>query len=82
MPNDAKAISEFRLPDFMQLDLRLQYDVMPHIWRHRLRLVVDAFNILNQALPTGITSSDIARFGQVSARQRPRRIQLGLAYTY
>jgi hypothetical protein len=82
MANDPKAISEFRIPDFMQLDVRLSYDVMPHIWRHRLRLVFDAFNVLNQSIPTGLTASDIARFGQVSARQRPRRIQLGLAYTY
>jgi len=82
MPNDPKAISEFRTPDFMQLDLRLRYDVMPHIWRHRLYLIGDAFNVLNLSLPTGVTSSDITRYGQVTGRSRPRRIQLGLSYTY
>jgi hypothetical protein len=82
MPNDPKAISEFRTPDFMQLDVTLRADVLPLRFQHKLQLVVDVFNVLNQALPTGITSTDIARFGQVSSRQAPRRIQLGLSYAY
>jgi hypothetical protein len=82
MPNDPKAISEFRAPDFMQLDIRLRYDVMPKQFQHRLQLVADVFNVLNEALPTDVSASDIARFGQVAARQRPRRIQLGLSYAY
>jgi hypothetical protein len=82
MPNDPKAISEFRIPDSMQLDLRLRYDVLPLRFQHRLQVVADVFNVLNQAAPTGLTSTDITRFGQVTGRQRPRRIQLGLSYAY
>jgi len=82
MPNDPKAISEFRTLDFMQLDLSVRADVLPLRFQHKLQLVVDVFNVLNMALPTGITTTDIARFGQVSSRQAPRRIQLGLSYAY
>jgi hypothetical protein len=82
MPNDPKTISEFRTPDFMQLDITLRYDVMPLQFRHRLQLVADVFNVLNTGLATGYTATDIMRFGQVTGRQAPRRIQLGLAYRY
>jgi hypothetical protein len=81
-PNDAKTISEFRPPDQMVLNLRLSYDVIPLRYQHRLHLIVDIFNALNQATPTGISAADTTRFGQVAGRQTPRRIQLGLAYNY
>src|SRR6185436_18506049 len=68
MPNDPKSISEFRIPDFMQLDVRLSYNVMPLRLQSRLHLVVDVFNVLNQAIPTGVTATDIMRFGQVTGR--------------
>jgi hypothetical protein len=82
MPNDPKAISEFRIPDSMRLDLRLRYDVLPLRFQHRLQVVADIFNVLNQATPTGLTATDIMRYGQVTGRQAPRRIQLGLSYAY
>jgi hypothetical protein len=82
MPNDPKAISEFRIPDFMQLDVRLKYEVLPVRLQHKLHVVADVFNVLNEAIPTGVYATDIMRFGQVSSRQRPRRIQLGLSYVY
>jgi hypothetical protein len=82
MPNDPKTISQFRIPDLMQLDVRLKYEVLPLRLQHKLHLVLDVFNVLNTAIPTGVTSIDVGRFGQVSGRQRPRRIQLGLSYVY
>jgi hypothetical protein len=80
--NDPSVISEFRVPDFVQLDLRFSVNLLPKSWRQELNLVVDIFNVLNLRTPTGITSDDIARFGQVSARQRPFRAQIGLRYAF
>lgn len=81
-PNDPKTISEFRPPDQMVLNLRLNYDVIPVQFQHRLHLIVDVFNALNQSTPTGVYTQDISRYGQVSGRMTPRRFQLGLAYNY
>jgi hypothetical protein len=80
--NDPTAISEFRVPDFVQLDVRLVVNLLPKAWRQELNLVVDIFNVFNLRNPTGIVADDIARFGQVSARQRPFRAQIGLRYAF
>ena len=80
--NDATAISEFRVPDFVQLDVRFVVNLLPKAWRQELNLVVDIFNVLNLRTPNGIVTDDIARFGQVSARQRPFRAQIGLRYAF
>ena len=66
----------------MRLDVRLVVNLLPKAWRQELNLVVDIFNVFNLRTPTGIVADDIARFGQVSARQSPFRAQLGLRYAF
>ncbi|MCG8554920.1 MAG: TonB-dependent receptor [Proteobacteria bacterium] len=81
-PNETKAIAEFREPDTLGVDARITINLLPEDLGQSLNLYVDVFNLLNSRTPTGITSSDIERFGRVSGRQRPRRIQLALNYLY
>jgi hypothetical protein len=80
--NDPTAFSEFRLPDLVQLDLHLAYNVLPARLQHRLNVIVDVFNAFNLRTPNGITATDIARFGQVTSRQGPLRVQLALSYAH
>jgi hypothetical protein len=81
-PNDIKGISQFRAPDFFRTDLRLSYNVLPNRFRNQLNLIVDLFNVMNLRNPTGVTTSDVARFGQVSGRQSPFRAQLAINWSY
>jgi hypothetical protein len=81
-PNDIAGISEFRIPDFFRLDLRLSYNVLPNRFRNKLNLIVDVFNVMNLRVPTGVTAADVARFGQVTGRQSPFRAQLAINWTY
>jgi hypothetical protein len=80
--NDLKEISEFRLPDYARTDLRLTFDAWRGPHDQRLTLIADIFNVLNARTPTDVTTTDVARFGQVAARQSPLRVQLGLNYIY
>jgi hypothetical protein len=81
-PNDPTAIAEFRVPDQIQLDLHASYNVLPGRLQHRLELVLDVFNAFNLRTPNAVTATDIARFGQVTSRQGPLRVQLAMAYSY
>jgi hypothetical protein len=80
--NDPKEISEFRLPDILTADLRVTVNVLPRSLDQRLSLIADIFNIFNNRTTTAVTTTDVARFGQVAARQNPLRVQLGLNYVY
>jgi hypothetical protein len=50
--------------------------------QHRLSIIADVLNAFNLRTPTDLTATDIARFGQVAARQGPLRVQLAVAYSY
>ena len=80
--NDPAGISEFRIPDTVQLDLHIAYNLFPASLQHRLSVIADVFNAFNLRTPTDLTANDIARFGQVAARQGPLRVQLAVAYSY
>jgi hypothetical protein len=82
VPNDPNGISELRNPAFTQLDLKLIANLMPGSTDQSLNLVVDVFNALDTRTPTGFVSTDLATFGQITARQDPLRVQVGLTYTY
>ncbi len=80
-PNDVKAISEFRTPDFFEVNLRASYDLHRLIKQH-VRIIFDFFNLLNTGTPSSIRGSDSSTFGLVTGRQTPFRMQLGLRYDY
>ncbi len=82
--NDITQVSEFRLPDRSVLDMRVSYNILPQMFRSRLILIADIFNVFNSRLPTDIVSADLASgtFGQVAARQAPFRAQLAINYRY
>jgi hypothetical protein len=82
-PNDPTGIAEFRTPALVQLDLTVRYNVLPaSLGGQSLTAFVDILNAFNTRTPTGINASDLPTFGQVSGRQRPLRLQLGLSYGY
>jgi len=82
-PNDPKAIAELRTPDFVGLDLRLRANLSPAREKiGSLYLIMDVFNALNLRTPAGFVTTDIARYGQVSGRNGPLRVQLALEYAY
>jgi hypothetical protein len=80
--NDPNSIAELRNQPLTQLDLKLIANLMPGRSEQTLNLVVDVFNALNTRTPTGFVSTDLATFGQITARQDPLRVQVGLTYTY
>jgi hypothetical protein len=57
-------------------------NLWPRATQSRLYLIFDVFNALNSRTPTAVTTSDIARFGQVSARRAPLRVQAALNWIY
>jgi hypothetical protein len=81
--NDAKNISEFRLPDLLQVDARIAYDFHELIkGQHHLTLIADLFNLFNLNGVTSISTRDVPTFAQVVNRQTPFKFQLGLRYQY
>jgi hypothetical protein len=80
--NDIKQISEFRLPDYMRTDVRVTVDLIPSRFNHRLTLIADIFNVLNQRAAIELTDQDLDEFGQVSDRQAPFRLQLAVNLVY
>jgi hypothetical protein len=80
--NDPNGIAVFRTSDQVQLDLKLSINVLPARFQHRLMFIADVFNVLNTRTATGVTADDIARFGLITGRQAPRRLQVGLTYAY
>jgi hypothetical protein len=82
VPNDPNGISELRTPAFTQLDLKMVANLLPGSTDQALNLVLDVFNAFDQRAPTGIVATDLPIFGQITSRQGPLRVQLGLTYTY
>jgi hypothetical protein len=80
-PNDPRGFSEFRLPDLLQLDLRASYDFHGLIKQHII-LIADLFNVFNLRTAVGVEQQDLPTFGQITSRQQPFRLQLGLRYVY
>ncbi len=82
VPNDPNGISELRSPALTQLDLKLIANLLPAGAEQSLNIVVDVFNALDSRTPTGFVATDLATFGQITARQDPLRVQVGLTYAY
>lgn len=80
--NNEQTVSEFRLPDRAFLDLRVAWNILPHRFGHRLSAIADIFNVLNTRSVTGVVTSDLPNFGNVTARQAPFRMQLAINYAY
>jgi hypothetical protein len=80
-PNDPGRWSEFRLPDVIQVDVRLGYDFHSLIKQHII-LMLDFFNAFNLASANEVQTANIDSFGTVLGRQRPFRFQIGLRYVY
>lgn len=81
MRNNVAYWSEFRLPDQIQFDTRVQYDFYPLAHQHLIAMA-DLFNIFNLASATAIDTRDEATFGTAQGRQTPFRFQLGVRYLY
>ena len=75
-------ISQFRLPNPIELDLRLAKDI--HIWRGGVTLSVDAFNILNRQtiLQRDVTRLSLASSNRISELQSPRVFRLGARFNF
>ncbi|MGQ0508595.1 MAG: carboxypeptidase regulatory-like domain-containing protein [Myxococcaceae bacterium] len=81
-PNDQNTITEFRSPDFFNIDLRVVYD-MHHLLGAHLQIIGDAFNVLNLGQATSYRNvGERANFGTIATRQQPFRLQLGLRFLY
>jgi hypothetical protein len=82
VPNSPGGVAEFRPPALTQIDLRLAYNVLPASTQNNLYIILDVFNVLNTRTPVAVQASDLATFGQVTARQGPLRGQLAISWTY
>jgi hypothetical protein len=80
-PNNPRQLTELRLPDIMEVDLRASYDLHSLIRQH-LVFIIDFFNLFNLRTPNGIENRDNPTYGQVTSRQQPFRFQLALRYMY
>jgi hypothetical protein len=80
-PNDPKAVTELRLPDTLQVDLRAAYDFHPLIKQH-LSVLFDFFNLFNLGAVTSFETRDVPTYGTSLARQSPFAFQLGARYQY
>jgi hypothetical protein len=80
--NDPNAISELRAPAFTQLDLRMVANLLSGSTNQNLNLVLDVFNAFDQRTPVGFFSTDLPTYGQITGRQTPLQVQLGLTYQY
>ncbi|HYO53867.1 carboxypeptidase regulatory-like domain-containing protein [Archangium sp.] len=83
--NDPLQVAEFRTPDILTVNARVAYD-FEELTGQKFTLIADMFNLFNTATPTALLRDDSTilpnNFGQVSARQQPFRLQLGLRYRY
>ena len=82
VPNDPNGITELRDPALTQLDLRLMANLLPSSTDQSLSVFLDVFNAFNTRIPTGFVATDLATYGQITGRQDPLRLQLGLTYNY
>jgi hypothetical protein len=81
--NNPRGFSEFRLPDIMELDVRVSYDMHALVKQH-IVLMADLFNLFDLRTPTSLTTEDTATpaFGSVGGRQGAFKFQLGARYVY
>jgi len=79
--NDPRGFVEIRLPDVINLDLRVSYDMHALIKQH-LIVLIDFFNAFDLTPAIGIDNTATDAYGQVTSRQKPFRFQLGLKYVY
>ena len=81
-PNTVARIAQFRLPDVMNVDVRIGYS-LKDLLKQDLSITFDLFNVFNLGAVTGIRQTDNPNgFGLATGRQTPFRMQLGLAYNY
>jgi len=80
-PNSPTAIAEFRLPDTLTVNARVQYDLSALIKQHVI-VIADAFNLFDLDAARSLENRDVPTFGTVIARQTPFRFQIGLRYVY
>jgi hypothetical protein len=80
--NDPSTIAELRNEPLTQLDLKMIVDLYRRSTQQRLDLVVDVFNAFDTRTPTAFVTTDLPTFSQISSRQDPLRVQVGLTYTY
>lgn len=80
-PNDPNSLSEFRLPDRLTVNLRLQYDFYEVLHQHFF-VIADFFNLLNASSATAVNNTAGPNFGLVSSRQQPFQAQFALRYLY
>lgn len=81
-PNDQNAISEFRTPPVMTVDVRAVY-ALPKFVGIQTNLIVDIFNVLNLGGVTDVvTNEGLATFGNAASHQAPFRAQLAIRAIY
>ncbi|MCS6912713.1 MAG: carboxypeptidase regulatory-like domain-containing protein [Myxococcales bacterium] len=86
-PNDIKKWTELRSPDFLDINIRAQYDLYALIRAH-VTLIVDLFNAFDLAAPVspaqqaGFENRNSPLYGTVTNRQLPFRAQLAIRYQY
>ncbi len=80
-PNDPSQWSEFRLPDQLEIDLRLAYDFHDLIKQH-VMLMADFFNLFNLSTPLYLDNTNTTTFSTVQGRVSPFRFEVGLRYSY
>ena len=81
-PLAEKDISDHRLPNPIELDLRLSKDI--HIWRGGLTLSADVFNALNRQtiLQRQVTRLTLGTSNEISELQSPRVFRLGARFAF
>lgn len=80
-PNDIESWSEFRIPPTFLVNVKGGYDFYSLTKLH-LRLEAGIENLFDSFVPTGVRNTANSVFGQVSNREQPFQVQLGLRYHY
>ncbi len=86
-PNDIRKWTELRSPDFLQIDLRAQYD-MYALTRQHITLIADLFNALDLGTAVGgsnqvgVQYRNNTSYSTVLNRQAPFRAQFAIRYQW
>jgi hypothetical protein len=89
-PNDIRKWSELRSPDYLDVSLRVQYDLgRLFSQKQHLNIIADIFNVFNLTVPidpdslqSGVDGRSGVTYGVVNSRQSPLRAQLAVRYQY